>query len=410
MKEGLLRRIAWFLALVALAILITSIILVIWRPAGENGRYLEILSGAIVGCGAPALGLAILRKQPGNRIGWLGYGLAISFFSLTHALKYQVNVSEPGNYPAPLFVMLMYSEMANVIRIISLMLLILWFPDGRPLSARWGFIHWWAAAAILMMHTGYFAARVRWSETEGFTAGLGNVNNPIGFLPESWTPLLTNLTEMGFFSIICMLLLAVLSIVLGYRSAGWLVRTQIQWFVLGSIVYTICAFASVFMMEYLGDLAGTLDNLAIVIFYLAIGIAITRYRLFDIDVIIRKTLVYTILIAALAFVFFGGVALLQTLFQAISGEQSAAGIVLSTLKIAGLFNPLRRRVQDFLDRRFYRRKYDAEQALASFAAHARGEMDIDQLSSELTVVVSETVQPESITLWLKPHRRARLVS
>ncbi len=136
---------------------------------------------------------------------------------------------------------------------------------------------------------------------------------------------------------------------------------------------------------------------------LAIGISILRYRLFDIDVIIRRTLQYTLLISLLALTYFGSIVLLQNLF--FSNQQSEIAIVLSTLAIVALFNPLRRRVQDFIDRRFFRKKYNAEQALAQFAVTARDEVDMDKLAAALIGVVQETMQPESVSLWLVQEKK-----
>jgi hypothetical protein len=131
-----------------------------------------------------------------------------------------------------------------------------------------------------------------------------------------------------------------------------------------------------------------------------IGLAVLRYRLFDIDLIIRRTLLYSMLTGALALVYFGLVTLLQNFFTEITGQQSPLAVVISTLAIAALFNPLRLRFQALIDRRFYRSRYEAERALAQFSAAARSTMDVHQLTDQLTQIVQGTMQPQSVTLWL----------
>jgi hypothetical protein len=208
------------------------------------------------------------------------------------------------------------------------------------------------------------------------------------------------------------ILMAVVSPVLRYRKGSPLERQQIKWLalfggilslgtILGFIVYPLITGGEMFNRE---------DNFFSLLFFfsmglfppLAIGFAVLRYRLWDVDIIIRRTLVYSILTVLLTLVYFGSVVLLQELFQLITGEhQSPVATVLSTLAIAALFTPLRRGIQEKVDRRFYRKKYDAERVLAAFNATLRNEVDLDHLKDSILGVVEETMQPAHASLWLR---------
>jgi hypothetical protein len=205
-----------------------------------------------------------------------------------------------------------------------------------------------------------------------------------------------------------------IALVVRYRRIFTAVeRLQTRWVVSGFVAAFGIIFGLIFL--FLLDLLPTIPyrptwasfsnemfyQIAVALIPLSIGVAILRYQLFDIDVIIRKTLVYTVLSALLALVYFGMVVLLQSVFVSISGQQSPIAIVISTLVIAALFATLRRRIQNVIDRRFYRKKYNAQQVLAQFAITARDETDMDKLTAELVRVVQETMQPEHVSVWLK---------
>jgi hypothetical protein len=191
-------------------------------------------------------------------------------------------------------------------------------------------------------------------------------------------------------------------------------RQQLKWlayaaamFAIGIVLILISlAIDTTRWFEWVGEAIFTASGAAIPI---SIGIAILRYRLYEIDLLINRTLVYGSLTALLALVYFGGVATVRAIFHALTGheQQSQLAIVVSTLVIAALFNPLRRRIQGFIDRRFYRRKYDAAKTLEAFSVKLKDETDLDALSEDLVEVVRETIQPAHVSLWLRPDTTSK---
>lgn len=406
MSDSWLRRIAWGMGTFAIIIIIISVILLYLAPDHSSWTWSEHLVSAFVTLGTPFLGAIIVTKQPHNRIGWLWiiYGLAVGFRSLGHGIYY-FSGAQPTGYSALAYFLLWLTEPANLVTIACLILLMLWFPDGRLPSRRWRLIYIWFFLALAVLFSSNFVSGPGWNG--GAEAGGIVIDNPYGWLPAD-SPSFVNLGFPSFISLLLITILSTFSLVLRYRSAGPLVRLQLRWFVLGGFFAVILFFLPIptavspdLINEKLSYLFVLIGQAYMIPLYLAVGLAILRYRLYDIDVIIRRTLQYTILSGILVLIYFGSVILLQSLTENLFGERSPLVIVLSTLAIAALFNPLRTRIQDFIDRRFYRKKYDAEKALAQFAATARDEVELDTLTDALLGVVEETVQPEHVSLWVK---------
>jgi hypothetical protein len=192
------------------------------------------------------------------------------------------------------------------------------------------------------------------------------------------------------------------------RRARGVQRQQIKWFAYATVVlvggvvlgFTVSEATGV---SWLGKIGFVLRMVGLAGLPIAIGIAVLRYRLYNIDQIINRTLVYGSLTAMLLALYFGGIVVLQRIFVSLTGEQSTLAVVASTLLIAALFTPLRRRIQSFIDRSFYRRKYDARKTLEAFSAQLRNETDLEALSDDLVGVVRETMQPAHVSLWLRPE-------
>jgi hypothetical protein len=285
--------------------------------------------------------------------------------------------------------------------------MVMLFPDGRLPSRRWRPLAYLSGTAILL-------ASVALTVEPGPLPHRGGVRNPLGIEGHPWVQAV---------GAACVLLLALcilasaVSIIWRYRHSGGEIRQQIKWLAFAAsfvgVTYLSALIGGIFVVpEYLFTEGKTpvwislIFNGVLISFAgipTAIGFAVLKYRLYDIDVIINRALVYGSLTVTLAAVYFGGVAGTQTVFRALTGQeqQPQLAVVVSTLTIAALFNPLRRRIQSFIDRRFYRRKYDAARILAAYGARLRDEVDLKTLSDDLLEVVGETVQPVHASLWLR---------
>jgi hypothetical protein len=392
---------AWSVCATALTLFGLSLLLVLlgWStplPKGWVSWQGQIIT--IVGfMGAPILGGLVASRRPENLYGWLwlGLGLSAALLQLADSYGAYALVVEPGSLPAPRTVGQVLA-MAWAMGIILLPFLLLLFPTGRLPSLRWRPVVWavLVAGAVLLI-IGLFLPG----------ESIGPFENPLG-VGGAVGQALVFISGAVVFTIFGAIILAALSLVVRYRSAGGIERQQIKWFAYAAVLFG----GSFIFGGFLGwDLPGIWDALFETVtfmgLYVAVGIAILRYRLYDIDVIINRTLVYGTLTALLATVYLGGVATTQAIFRTLTGqqEQPQLAIVVSTLVIAALFNPLRRRIQSFIDRRFYRRKYDAAKTLAAFNVRLREETDLDSLRNEVLGVVRETMQPAHASLWLRTH-------
>jgi hypothetical protein len=302
--------------------------------------------------------------------------------------------AEPGSLPAPRMVNSVLSlGWALLITLLPFVLLL--FPTGRLPSRRWRFLAWVVlVAGAVMLPLGFFS----------LYSGQGPVKNPFavgGAVGETISAVVLGAIMIVFASII----LSALSLVVRYHQASGVERQQLKWFALAAVLFGGLIIADLLSLDrLLGDaLWNLLDVATSAGLYVAVGIAILRYRLYDIDVLINRALVYGSLSVLLALVYFGSVTATQAIFRTLTGqeEQPQLAVVVSTLVIAALFTPLRRRIQRFIDRRFYRSKYDARKTLEAFSATLRNETDLDVLSDDLVGVVRETMQPSHVSLWLR---------
>jgi hypothetical protein len=354
---------------------------------------------ALLGVAFGVVGALILSRQARNRIGWLLMVIALPITVGGTLLVYLAQAMSPAAAPTLLTYLLMWLNGWTWWLLIGpLLLILLLFPTGQWLSPRWR----WVAGLIALLFLTFIGVLTLSPEWQDSASG-NTLPNPLGVnvLPTDFT--FEMIETPWFITLVSTAALCVLSVLIRYRRSGVVEREQLKWF-LSACAFFIAAYATggfSSIGEDRPNWAGVWLNLAFILLPVSIGIAILRYRLFDIDIIIRRTVTYSILTGLLALIYFGGVVLVQQLTRSITASSDLA-IAVSTLIIAALFFPLRRRVQNAIDRRFYRRKYDAAKTLAAFGVTVRDEVELEKLTSELLNVVSETMQPEHISLWLKP--------
>jgi hypothetical protein len=341
------------------------------------------------------VGALIASYRPENAIGWLFLSGAFVWIAGELALEYGVYalITDPGALPAGSFSAWFgaWGRALGWFLIVTFLLLL--FPAGRLPSPRW--------RPLLWMVVGFIALYTisTWLSPVITDLRLTSVRNPLGF-DSQVMGLLYELLNITFPVLI---VTCGVGVIVRFRRSRGDERQQLKWF-----AYAVAVMTVVFVLWFSLALAGLVAPSSLMYdgpllgIPVATGIAIFKYRLYDIDIIVNRTLVYGSLTMMLIALYFGGIVVLQSAFVVLTGDRSTLAVVASTLLIAALFNPMRRRIQRVIDRRFYRRKYDARKTLEAFSTKLRDETDLEALNDELVGIIKETMQPTHVSLWLRP--------
>jgi cytochrome b subunit of formate dehydrogenase len=386
---------AWTACALSLALTALTVLLIVLLLSSDTPIYYYWLETSMVAVGYSTVGAIVASRLPESPIGWLfcaiGLIFGVSHFSAEYA-AYDL-LAPSRSLPAG-EVLAWLTSWVWVFGLGLVVFLDLLFPNGRLPSARWRWFARFTAIALL-------PAAILGALSPGLILSSA-LQNPLGI---EGLPNVSRAIEAFMYVLV---MFGASSMLARLRHAGRIERQQIKWFAYATAVAisgvilknTVYPAVNVTWVWWVGLV---LTTVGVVSSPIAMGIAIFRYRLYQIDLIINRTLVYGSLTAVLAGVYLGGVVLLQYAFRALIGEESQLAVVASTLIIAALFIPLRRRIQGFIDRRFYRRKYDARKTLESFSAKLRNQTDLEALSQDLVGVVGETMQPAHVSLWLRPE-------
>jgi hypothetical protein len=388
-------RLAWGTCALALAMMAaTAVLAVLNRADSGNLSY-----SAIVGVSTVAVGGVVASRRPANPVGWLflGGALFVSLQALTAEYAIYGIITNPDALPLAETM----AGLSNTIEVIGPLLIFvlvpLYFPNGRPVSWRWGVVAWLALALLPVI-------TVLRAVSMGEAVYGSGIPNP--WRVEALRPVTEIFGPVGLVYYIGLIFASAASLAVRFWRSRGVERQQIKWLTFAAAFIPVWFVTNGPIDRAFPALFAVLDALVIAGVPVAAGIAILRYRLYDIDRIINRTLVYAALTAMLAALYLGGVVVLQYALRGLTGGETQLAVVASTLAIAALFSPLRRRIQAFIDRRFYRKKYDARKTLEALSTRLRDETDLNEISEDVASVVRETLQPEHVSLWLRPAQTA----
>ncbi|MDF2967022.1 MAG: putative two-component system sensor kinase [Nocardioidaceae bacterium] len=344
------------------------------------------------------VGAVVSARLPANPIGWLfcAAGLLLGVTSVTYGYA-AIALDGRGRLPPGGLAAAWVSSWSWAPALLAVpCLLFLLFPDGRPLSDRWRWVVPLLAIGVTCLVTGSALAPGKMTDTPA-----PEVDNPLGIADPT---LADGLQVVGWATCLVCVILAAWSLVLRFRRSQGVERQQLKWFVWSAGLLPAFLVTAMVVDSTGGDTGGDYVNVMLALFLaavpLAAGLAILRYRLYDIDLVINRTLVYGALTATLVVTYLGLVLVFRLLLSPVTGESELA-VAGSTLAVAALFRPLRARVQSVVDRRFYRSRYDTARTLEGFSQRLRTELDLETLDSDLRRVVTETMRPAHVSLWLR---------
>jgi hypothetical protein len=396
-----MKRVAWALCGLAILIVAEGVVLFVLNDFqsssgwGTGGVFLLICVPTLV---FPLVGALVAHREPRNAIGWICLAIGISLAVLASSGQYAIYAVEtsPGGLPAGTTAAWV-AEWAYVPAIALLGIhLPLLFPSGRLLSPRWRIVVWLGGVGAVASAAGAMFLPGPLEDS------VASVDNPYAIAGTEPLNLAFGLVALCF-------LAAAVSMVTRLRRSTGIEREQLKWFSFAAALLAVLFGAEILMAIFLGVPNGILEDVVTLCFAflpIATGIAILRHRLYDIDVVINRTLVYGALTATLALTYLGSVLLLQLILSGVTASNSLA-VAVSTLVVAAAFQPARRRIQAGVDRRFFRRKYDAGRTLEQFGLRLRDEVDLGALGGELRGVVHDTMQPAHVSLWLRTPEAKR---